>query len=127
MTRVFVCVCVCVCVEILNIYKTIFQNIQKRSSIIYDSDGQNRKLKKNADEHNFCSFHLFQRRESEENRKSERRESILTRSDIRLEDASKVKAKRPTTANHAKVIEEVRTKLFQAVEDNDRANVRRAG
>ena len=52
-----------------------------------------------------------------------RRESILTRSDIKLNDKTQVKAQRPTTASKVKLVEELRDKLFKAVDDNDKSNV----
>ena len=74
------------------------------------------------------SFYLLQRKISEESRKAslqqKRRASILTRSDIKIQDSHQVKAQRPTTASRAKQIEEIRAQLFQATLDNDKANVR---
>ena len=52
-----------------------------------------------------------------------RRESILTRSDIKLNDKTQVKAQRPTTATKVKLVEELRDQLFKAVDDNDKSNV----
>ena len=71
---------------------------------------------------------LFQRKISEESRKAslqqKRRASILTRSDIKIQDSHQLKAQRLTTASRAKQIEEIRAQLFQATLDNDKANVR---
>ena len=69
-------------------------------------------------------FHqiFFFQRKSRESRTS-RRESILTRSDIKLNDNAHVKAQRPTTATRVKQVEELRDKLFKAVDDNDKSNV----